>query len=896
METDEASANRTHLVTRAQSNKYCRATDLTNEASVETFFVNRLLADLGYRDNEIKTKRAIQELRIPRGRQSERYRPDYLLMAGSSPRWLIDAKATAEKIEDFTYQCAGYALQINRKYAERPVRYYMLTNGLLTRVYVWDQEEAILSLRFGDFAGGNTKFKTLRKLLGADVVRVGWPGQSSTVATAKIATHRLRRPNMDVVKRAFLRCHRIIWKAEKLSKQAAFVEFAKLLFVKLWEDRRLRDTPALMAMIAKGESLPATDVKFSTRWINEQETNSPNPVDTLLFGRLVTSLEQEVEAKKRKRIFDAAEHLQLSPGTVKRVVQELEHYYLFGIDEDLNGRMFESFLTATMRGDDLGQFFTPRSIVKLITRLAKLHAGPDHIERVIDACCGTGGFLIEALTEMRRQVYDNRALTGQRRAALLEEVANEAIFGIDAGRDPNVARIARINMYLHGDGGSRIYITDALRHPLVASEADTVEVKNDVQQLQQLLASGVLFDACLTNPPFSMGYSATVSEEKEVLDTFALTTYSGKKKRSLRSSVMFIERYWKLLRPGGRLLTVIDDSVLSGRQYADVRDFIRERFIIQAIISLHGDAFQRAGARAKTSILYLVKREADTSQPAVFVYESRCVGLDDMVPRTRASVAEAARRRATDEIDEITDAFENYLVGKKGPWLVPPERLAERLDAKSLRPWSVDQLEPTWEASGIASTTLEALVDPVNEPVTLKPDERYEFMRINYEGRVERGEIVLGQEVSYSNIGRARVGDIVVSNINAVNKAICVVPKGMDHQLVSNEFTVMRLKPDVDADPLYLWSVLRSTAVTAEWLSGASGVGRTRVNWEVLKGQRIPLLSGRRQREIGEMYRIAEDHERQALAARKRAESKLTPLDLESDAAKDRVQRAKPPR
>ena len=817
-------------------------------------------------------------------------------MAGASPRWLIDAKSTDERIENFTNQCAGYALQINRKYADRPVRYYMLTNGLVTRVYVWDQEEAVLSLRFGDFVFGNTKFQTLRKLIGADIVRAGWPVQSTAAATTKISTHLLIRPNMDVVKKAFLRCHRIIWKAEKLSPQAAFVEFAKLLFVKLWEDRRLRDTPALMAMIAKGEHLPATDVKFSTRWINEQETNSPNPVDTLLFGRLVASLEQEIEAKKRKRIFHAAEHLNLSPGTTKRVVQELEHYYLFGIDEDLNGRMFEAFLTATMRGQDLGQFFTPRSIVKLMTRLAKLHAGPGRIERVIDACCGTGGFLIEALTEMRRQVYDNRALTGQHRAALLEEIANEAIFGIDAGRDPNVARIARINMYLHGDGGSRIYMTDALRDPPVASEADTVEVKNDVHQLQQLLTSGVLFDACLTNPPFSMDYSATVSEEKAVLDTFALTTYSGKPKPSLRSSVMFIERYWQLLRPGGRLLTVIDDSVLGGKQYADVRDFIRERFIIRAIISLHGDAFQRAGARAKTSILYLIKRETDTSQPAVFVYETRYVGLDDVVPRTRPSVAEAARERAANEIDEITEAFENYLVGKKGSWLVAPERLEKRLDAKSLLPWSVDQLEPIWQAGGIASATLEALVNPVNDPVTLEPDQQYEFMRINYGGGVERGETVLGQEVSYSNIGRACVGDIVVSNISAVYRAICVVPEGMDHLLVSNEFTVMRLKPDVDADPLYIWSVLRSTAVIAEWLSGASGVGRTRVNWEILKRQRIPLLAGRRQREIGNIYRVAENHERQALAMRKRAESKLIPLDLESDAATNRMQRAKPPR
>ena len=879
-------------MSRPQSNKYCRSTDLTNEASVETFFVNRLLADLGYRDSEIKTKQSIQQLRVPRGRQAELYRPDYLLVAKTSPRWLIDAKSTDERIEDYTYQCAGYALQINRKYEDRPLRYFMLTNGLLTRVFMWDQEEAVLSLRFGDFVDGNTRFRTLTKLLGASVVRAGWKDRP----VPGTAVHRLAKPNMDVVKKAFLRCHRIIWKSEKLSPQAAFVEFAKLLFVKLWEDRRLRDTPELMALIAKGEPLPAKDVKFSTRWVTEQESNSPNPVDTLLFGQLVESLEQEIEARKRKRIFDATERLDLSPGTAKRVVQELEHYYLFGIDEDLNGRMFEAFLTATMRGQALGQFFTPRSVVKLITRLAKLHAGPAGVERVIDACCGTGGFLIEALTEMRRQVWNNKSLTGEQRRDLLDEIANQAIFGVDAGRDPNLARIARINMYLHGDGGSRIYMTDALRHPPAASEADTAEVKNDVRELNGLLASGVVFDACLTNPPFSMDYSSTVPEEKDVLDTFALATYGGKKRRSLRSSVMFVERYWQLLRSGGRLLTVIDDSVLSGKQYSAVRDFIRERFVIRAIISLHGDAFQRSGARAKTSVLYLEKRGTDTSQPAAFVYESRYIGLDDVVPRTRASVAETARERAADEIDEIGTAFDEYLSGEDGPWLVHPDKLGGRLDAKSLLPWSVDQLQPEWRSAGIQSVLLEEIVHAVSESVTLVPEQEYEFLRINYEGHAERGEPALGREVSYGRIGRARIGDIVVSNISAVYKAICVIPEGMDHLLVSNEFTVMRMKSGVDADPRYIWSVLRSTAVIAEWLSLASGVGRTRVDWEILRKQRIPLLDGPSQQEIGAMYRTADDHRNEVMLLRRRAENKLLPLNLEHPGAQDRMQRAKPPR
>jgi len=878
-------------------NLYCDSAYLSNEASVESFFVLRMLTDLGYSDSEIQTKQSIKALTVSKGgRHRELFKPDYVLVCNNLPAWLIDAKSPDEKIEDFTYQCASYALQINRKFAQRPLRYYMLTNGLLTRVYVWDQEQAVLSLRFGDFNKKNTKYRALLKLLAAKTVRQGW----ITEKPRSSEQHLLRRPPMDAVKKAFLRCHRIIWKSEKMSPQAAFVEFAKLLFVKLWEDRRLRDQPQLLNLITRGEPLPASDVRFSSRWVEQQQANDPSPVDSLLFRRLVQNLEADILGRRRKRIFEANEHLHLSPGTAKHVVKELEHFYLFGIDEDLNGRMFEAFLAATMRGQALGQYFTPRSIVKLMTRLADLKAGRgEHgIERVLDACCGTGGFLIEALTEMRRQIWDNRSLTEKERQALLEEIANEAIFGIDAGRDPAIARIARINMYLHGDGGSRVYMTDALRQPPDASEADPIEVKEEVAELRKVLASGMTFDAVLTNPPFSMDYSMAQSEERVVLEAFELASYQGKRRRSLRSSVMFIERYWQLLRPGGRLLTVIDDSVLSNKNFAAVRDFIRERFLIRAVISLHGDAFQRSGARAKTSVMYLVKRDPSDaeSQPAAFVFESRYVGLDDVVPRTRQSVAEAARSRAVEEIEEIVAAFRAYLRGKKGDWLVPPDQLGGRLDAKFLRPWSVTELTPTWESAGADVEVLENLVDAIEEPVQLQADTEYTFLRISYEGVAERGERALGKEISYTQIGRPRVGDIVVSNISAVYRAICVIPDGMDDLLVSNEFTVLRLKSGVDADPMYLWSILRSPAIIAEWMSAASGVGRHRVDWSTLRTQRVPLLRPDQMKKVGHLYRAAEERQREAHQLRQMALAELAPLDLAAEKARDRLERAKPPR
>jgi type I restriction enzyme M protein len=879
------------------SNKFCRSEDLSNESSVEQFFVIRLLEDLGYQDRQILTKAAIESIKVGPGRAKSPYKPDYVLKVKGKPRWIVDAKSTTENPDDYIGQGSGYCLGINGRYEDNPVRYFMLTNGVLTRVYQWDKEAPIMSLRFGDFVDGNAKYEALKLLLNADAAGTGWVASSPVIGD----TFLLTRPDMEDVKRTFAKCHKIIWKSEKVNPQAAFLRFAKILFVKLSEDRRLRDTPEFLDAIGREDPLPADAVHFSTRWIDAQAAFEDNPVDHILFRQLVASLETEIARKKRKRIFESGETLEVSPGTIRRVVAELQHQYLFGIDEDLNGRMFETFLVATMRGQELGQYFTPRSIVKLISRLGAPIASRGHVERVLDACCGTGGFLIEALTDMRRQLHDNTSLTVKERSALLDEVANEAIFGIDAGTDPPLVNIARINMYLHGDGGSRIYMADGLKKEPSPSGTDSVEVRQDVDELRDMLkgdrSGPLLFDLVLTNPPFSMDYSRDDPDELAVLKDYALARWGGKERKSLRSAVLFMERYHDLLKPGGRILTVIDDSVLGGTKMGFVRDFIREHFVINAVISLHGDAFHRAGARVKTSVLCLTKRDSgDTSQPDAFVYESRYVGLDDVPPSTRTSDAEAARLNAQEEIDEVVAAYESFLRGEKGPWLVSGSMLGDRLVAKHLQPWSVKALQPQWIRKRIRSSDLGELVELVEEQVQVSAATRYTFLRIGYDGTPTEGESCLGREISYPYVGRAQPGDIVVSNINAVHGATCVLPDECAGLLTTPEFTVLRMKPGEATDSMYLWSVLRSDAVRAEWLSGALGLGRTRVGWELLEHQLIPLLDDAHQGTIGDLYREAIRLAKEGRDAAQRAAGGLAPLGLDAEEARERLIRAKPPK
>ena len=874
-------------------NQYCERKNLSNEASVETFFVNRLLEDLDYRDAQIKTKQSIDEHSVALGSKSVKYKPDYVLTFRKRPRWVIDAKHPGENLDKWVGQCGGYCLQLNQtfKAGENPVRWFMLTNGIETRVYEWDHNEPLLILDFADFHSGNPNYEKFRALLAAASI--------IDAHTVEGHTFKFKKPTPQQAKSLFAQCHRAIWKSG-LGPTGAFLEFTKLMFVKLWCDRELRESEATKALLLQpGDiKLPKDAVAFSVHWI-EKEKFTPNPVNDILFKRLRDDIEADIATRKKKRIFDVDEKIDMKPDTIKQVVQKLQHWDMFGIDEDLNGRLFETFLNATMRGKELGQYFTPRSVVKLVTRLADLKVTRTKVEKTIDACCGTGGFLIEVLTEMRNAVRDNQSLSKAERGNLIDKICNESIYGIDFGKNPPIARIARINMYLHGDGGSRIYYADALDKEMEVVKSEEPEVKRDQEELKAALDGGLRFQCAVTNPPFSMTKDSRHETEARVLKGYDLAKVPGTNKfrSGLRSNALFMERYRDLLEDGGRLLTVIDDGLLAGEDFAPVRDFIRQEFVIRAIISLPGDAFQRSGARAKTSVLYLTKRaKGEAGQPDVFVYECRHVGLDDVVLRTRPSVAERKKELAVGEINEVVAAFRGYLDGRKGPWLVPPDRVMGRLDAKFLRPWRASELESKWKQSGAVPEILENLVESVWEPVKLIGDHEYSFLRITYGGRAERGEKSLGREVGYKHIATARAGDIVVSNISAVYRAICVMPPEADQWLISKEFTVLRPKEGAKVDTHYLWAVLRSAAVIAEWLSGSTGVGRHRVDWGLLRNQKVPLLPYDEQKEIGDRFRKAQEFEGKIRKLRAEAQGVLSPLELEGELAKDRLERAKPPK
>src|SRR5262249_51209830 len=143
------------------------------------------------------------------------------------------------------------------------------------------------------------------------------------------------------------KCHNIIRNREHLDPAAAFDEIAKILFVKMAVERRLRGGRARRNL-------------FNEKFLTEQALLHDDPINVLF--------DQTKKEYRADRIFVTDERIELKPPTVEAIVRELERYNLSDTSEDIKGIAFERFLGRTFRGE-IGQFFTPRPIVDFMVRM-----------------------------------------------------------------------------------------------------------------------------------------------------------------------------------------------------------------------------------------------------------------------------------------------------------------------------------------------------------------------------------------------------------------------------------------------------------------------------------------------------------------------------------------------
>lgn len=429
-------------------------------------------------------------------------------------------------------------------------------------------------------------------------------------------------------------CHNIIRNNDKLSPEAAFDEISKILFMKIKYEREQKGTK----VFTKDQFVVDNENHEKVYRPVLKKAGTDMPYMQWMFEQ--TKLEF-----KDDRIFEEVETIKIRQNSFEQILEKLETYNLSDTQDDVKGIAFEQFLGTTFRGE-LGQFFTPRTIVDFMTHILDPMEG----ETICDPTCGSGGFLIKAFEYVREKIEHDikdtkerlrQFLEGENYAsqtekqqlaindkiekmqALLNEELNtqqensrmyclsrNCIYGTDA--NPRMARTSKMNMIMHGDGHGGVYHHDGL-----------------------LNVNGIFeerFDVILTNPPFGtrIDKSQKISEADKFTDTAMIEKYRKKYgtaydealkqvndnidkslldlfdvgSMSGLTEVLFMERCLRLLKKGGRMGMVLPEGVLNISNLQKVREYFEGKAKIILICSIPQDVFIAAGATVKPSLVF----------------------------------------------------------------------------------------------------------------------------------------------------------------------------------------------------------------------------------------------------------------------------------------------------
>jgi type I restriction enzyme M protein len=445
------------------------------------------------------------------------------------------------------------------------------------------------------------------------------------------------------------RCHNIIRNNDKLSPEAAFDEISKVLFMKIMFEKESKEE----MIFSKGkfisdekqyETVIRPELKKETRSLDQDYMQ-------FLFGKTKSKFEND-------GIFEPKDQIKIKRNSFEMIVEELESFNLSDTSDDVKGIAFEQFLGKTFRGE-LGQFFTPRTIVEYMIEILD----PQEGELICDPCCGSGGFLITAFEFIRNKInedirqviiniksklynsdFDKLPIKKQKEIdnkvqdylqklnsefdiynikSRYHKLSHHCIFGTDA--NPRMSRTAKMNMIMHGDGHGGVHHHDGLINvdgvfdgrfdiiltnpPFGARVEKSLRVTpddlpNDRDAKLYISKYGELYEENVLNPLKEWAYYNNGKDKplgKSILEIFELGSSTG------LTEVLFLERCINLLKPGGRMGIVLPEGILNNPKMQKIRDFVERKAKIINITSIPQDVFIASGATVKPSLLFFKK-------------------------------------------------------------------------------------------------------------------------------------------------------------------------------------------------------------------------------------------------------------------------------------------------
>lgn len=637
-----------------------------------------------------------------------------------------------------------------------------------------------------------------------------------------------------------------------------FEEISKLLYCKFYDEKQTKTVPNYHSQFYRSAGEPQEETY-------QRVTNLYKTAIGLL-PEIFTNGNRQLSDDKR---------------AIVRVVDILQNVNLSSIPTDVKGVVYETLIQNSFEKSDNQQFFTPRPVVEFMVKFIEPQIG----QTLSDPACGSGGFLIEAAKYIANQVNNHKKLT---------EYLSSNLLGLEI--DKRMAWIAQMNLIMHGDGDRNI-------HHINGDGA-----LSNLNDLEPLLKQNSL-DLILTNPPFGSDLT-----NPETLAGYQL----GRSKTSRRRGILFIERCIVWLKPTGRLGIIIEDSILNGTTNKDVRTFILQKCVLEAVISLPDVTFMPY-ASVKTSVVILRKRLNKEAQPPIFMADVENVGRkpngDPLYDTERRPDGQYKLRS---DLPNVVNAWQNYRRGGETAimhlspkiFICPPDRFLNhrtqdvRLDVPFHHP-SRKVAEVTLRQSNYSTPKLAELVVLRNEtaiPAKQDPDEIWRYVGLA-NITPETGEYtvshVFGSQIK-STVRLFRAKDILFSKLRPELRKVVLTGDDEEEGVVSSECLVLCTVENAKDDPTlwktvqgrqtlpidheYLAFILRSDIIFGQLVYQITGIGRPRVSKATVLNLRIPLPPLATQREIVAGYKAAWKH---YLECKKRSEAALREGQMSLQSAYD---------
>lgn len=311
---------------------------------------------------------------------------------------------------------------------------------------------------------------------------------------------------------------------------------------------------------------------------------------------------------------------------------------LTNIDPEFKLRLYETFLRRSARQQRLGQFFTPRNVVRPMVQMAQLEKLPDGAT-VLDPAAGVGGFVLEPLM-WADALKDNIKFESGKPLRRIKTI------GIDVDSDLHI--LAKANMLLH--------ISEQVRNPATTPQAlnqamaQSFVLMDDNKTLGSLMNPPVdSVDVILTNPPYvtrgSAIYKETIKNVSGSRNGKILKDYY--ERAGLGVEALFMRYISGALKPGGRAFVVVPQGLLNRTEPGPRQQLLDECNLIASIQLPRNTFFNTA---QKTYILALERRHSSVDpRPKVLCGLARSIGETLDWRRTPTP--------ADNDLADIADAF-----------------------------------------------------------------------------------------------------------------------------------------------------------------------------------------------------------------------------------------------